>query len=56
MDSLTHSIPYLVPVAAAELERIGEQFADITGNLGYIDYDDFMEQHLTVRLTGEAYG
>lgn len=21
----------------------GEQFADITGNLGYIDYDDFME-------------
>lgn len=20
------------------------------------DYDDFMEQHLTVRLTGEAYG
>lgn len=21
-----------------------------------VDYDDYMEQHLTVRLTGEAYG
>ena len=29
VDSLTHSIPYLVPAAAAELERIGEEFADI---------------------------
>ena len=29
IDSLTHSIPYLVPAAAAELERIGEEFADI---------------------------
>ena len=29
VDSLTHSIPYLVPTAAAELERIGEGFADI---------------------------
>ena len=29
VDSLTHSIPYLVPVAAAELESIGKEFADI---------------------------
>lgn len=29
VDSLTHSIPYLVPAAAAELDRIGEAFADI---------------------------
>ena len=29
VDSLTHSIPYLVPVAAAELESIGREFADI---------------------------
>lgn len=29
IDSLTHSITYLVPAAAAELERIGEEFADI---------------------------
>ena len=29
VDSLTHSIPYLVPAAAEELERIGEAFADI---------------------------
>ena len=29
VDSLTHSIPYLVPAAAAELERIGAEFADI---------------------------
>ena len=29
VDSLTHSIPYLVPTAAAELESIGKEFADI---------------------------
>ena len=29
VDSLTHSIPYLVPKAAAELEIIGKEFADI---------------------------
>ena len=29
VDSLTHSIPYLVPVAAVELESIGKEFADI---------------------------
>lgn len=29
LDSLTHSIPYLVPAAAAELKSIGEEFADI---------------------------
>lgn len=29
VDSLTHSIPYLVPAAAAELKSIGEEFADI---------------------------
>jgi hypothetical protein len=29
VDSLTHSIPYLVPAAAKELESIGAEFADI---------------------------
>lgn len=29
VDSLTHSIPYLVPAAATELESIGAEFADI---------------------------
>lgn len=29
VDSLTHSIPYLVPKAAARLDSIGEEFADI---------------------------
>ena len=29
VDSLTHSIPYLVPAAATELECIGAEFADI---------------------------
>ena len=29
VDSLTHSIPYLVPKAAAELESIGKEFTDI---------------------------
>ncbi len=29
VDDLTHSVPYLVPKAADELQRIGEGFADI---------------------------
>ena len=29
VDSLTHSIPYLIPAAATELESIGAEFADI---------------------------
>ena len=29
VDSLAHSVPYLVPAAAKELESIGEEFADI---------------------------
>lgn len=29
VDSLTHSIPYLIPKAAMELESIGNEFADI---------------------------
>ena len=29
VDDLTHSVPYLVPRAADELQRIGEGFADI---------------------------
>ena len=35
VDSLTHSIPYLVPTAAAELESIGKEFADIFRNLNH---------------------
>ncbi len=38
VDSLTHSIPYLVPTAAAELERIGEEFADILQRNGLPHY------------------
>lgn len=38
VDSLTHSIPYLVPKAAAELERIGEGFADILQRNGLPHY------------------
>ncbi len=29
VDSLTHSVPYLVPAAAKRLDAIGEEFADI---------------------------
>lgn len=29
VDNLTHSVPYLTPAAAAELDSIGEEFADI---------------------------
>lgn len=38
VDSLTHSIPYLVPTAARELERIGKEFADILQRNGLPHY------------------
>ena len=38
VDSLTHSIPYLVPIAAAELESIGREFADILQRNGLPHY------------------
>ena len=38
VDSLTHSIPYLVPTAAAELESIGREFADILQRNGLPHY------------------
>ncbi len=38
VDSLTHSIPYLVPVAANELDRIGAEFADILQRNGLPHY------------------
>ena len=38
VDSLTHSIPYLVPKAAAELESIGREFADILHRNGLPRY------------------
>ena len=38
VDSLIHSIPYLVPTAAAELESIGQEFADILQRNGLPHY------------------
>ena len=38
VDSLTHSIPYLIPAAAAELESIGREFADILQRNGLPHY------------------
>ena len=38
VDSLTHSIPYLVPAAARELDRIGEGFAEILQRNGLPHY------------------
>lgn len=38
VDSLTYSIPYLVPAAARELERIGEGFAEILQRNGLPHY------------------
>jgi hypothetical protein len=38
VDSLTHSIPYLVPQAVAELESIGREFADILQRNGLPHY------------------
>ena len=38
IDSLTHSVPYLVPAAARELDIIGEGFADILQRNGLPHY------------------
>ena len=38
VDSLTHSIPYLVPKAAVELEAIGDEWADILARNGLPHY------------------
>ena len=38
VDSLMHSIPYLVPAAARELQRIGEGFAEILQRNGLPHY------------------
>lgn len=38
IDSLTHSVPYLVPAAARELNIIGEGFADILQRNGLPHY------------------
>lgn len=38
VDSLTYSIPYLVPAAAVELDRIGKDFADILHRNGLPHY------------------
>lgn len=38
VDDLTHSIPYLTPKAAAELDAIGNEFADILSRNGLPHY------------------
>ena len=38
VDSLTHSVPYLVPVAAHELDSIGAEWADILARNGLPHY------------------
>lgn len=49
VDSLTHSIPYLVPTAAAELERIGEGFADILQRNGLPHYQFYVTSVLRTK-------
>ena len=49
VDSLTHSIPYLVPAAAAELERIGEGFADILQRNGLPHYQFYITSVLRTK-------
>ena len=49
VDSLTHSIPYLVPAAAAELERIGEGFADILQRNGLPHYQFYVTSVLRTK-------
>lgn len=38
VDSLTHSVPFLIPVAARELDAIGEEWADILARNGLPHY------------------
>ena len=38
VDSLTHSVPYLIPVAARELDAIGAEWADILQRNGLPHY------------------
>ena len=38
VDSLTHSVPYLIPAAAHELESIGAEWADILARNGLPHY------------------
>lgn len=38
VDSLTHSVPFLIPAAARELEAIGEEWADILSRNGLPHY------------------
>ena len=49
VDSLTHSIPYLVPAAAEELERIGEGFADILQRNGLPHYQFYVTSVLRTK-------
>ena len=49
VDSLSHSIPYLVPAAAAELERIGEGFADILQRNGLPHYQFYVTSVLRTK-------
>ena len=49
VDSLTHSIPYLVPAAAAELERIGAEFADILQRNGLPHYQFYITSVLRTK-------
>ena len=49
VDSLTHSIPFLVPAAAAELERIGEGFADILQRNGLPHYQFYVTSVLRTK-------
>jgi hypothetical protein len=49
VDSLTHSIPYLVPAAAAELESIGREFADILQRNGLPHYQFYVTSVLRTK-------
>ena len=49
VDSLTHSIPYLVPAAAKELECIGAEFADILQRNGLPHYQFYVTSVLRTK-------
>ena len=42
VDSLTHSVPYLIPAAAHELEAIGAEWADILARNGLPHYQFYV--------------
>ena len=54
VDNLTHSVPYLTPAAAAELDSIGEEFAHILERNGLPHYRFYVTSVLRTKQDVES--